>query len=182
MGNLVARNLALERDIPLSKSCGGINNYRVPCKRGVPSSYGVCQNVVKAFVKNRLNGFDDCKAMIKDRTCVAMKMMAKERKEGKCLWYDEYIPPSARIIETVELPVTAVSRKSEGFKRGWDLAGRKSKSPVTNKKTVKAVKKTKVTKEATKSGNDLADLVNKMTSEEQAKKAASKEQSSESIS
>lgn len=163
MGNLVRKNLAEEREIPLAQSAGGKNCYKVDCSQGRATSYGVCQHIVKAYVRKDLRGFEECKNSIEGRDCMAAKMMTKERREGRCLWYDEYVPPAKKAEE--EKSVIATDSEEGQISLDQNI-----KSLITSRKR-KSVKKTVEPAPVIPERNDMAELVTKMSQEERAQEA-----------
>ncbi|WP_415721658.1 hypothetical protein [Photobacterium ganghwense] len=79
------------------------------------ANYVVCQHTVMAFKEKRLgaNSFVDCQGCIGSSKCLAVRMMIAERKAGRALFYEEYVP------KTVEVDVQPVV-----ISKNWRSTGR----------------------------------------------------------
>ncbi|PSU05411.1 hypothetical protein C9I92_21730 [Photobacterium ganghwense] len=150
MGQLVISKEAKEKVIPLSKSRSGCNMHSFSCEStGRIANYVVCQHTVLAFKDKRLgaNSFVDCQGCIGSSKCLAVRMMIAERKAGRALFYEEYVP------KTVEVDVQPVV-----VSKSWRSIGRQTNKVSSANKVNKANNTNKASKPNTLHKDDKPNI------------------------
>lgn len=164
-----------EQVYPIDASEKGNNVCMANCRvYGGMRHYAVCLSLINRFEGGAASTYDpDCNRAINEGECPAQGMRAKELAAGRALFYQ---PREASRFPPMDKNVTIFDR---GFQRGYSNAGSRpsTSNPSSRKSEVAAgvtapVVKPKPAPAPVSSGNDYADLVNKMLKEETAKPAA----------
>jgi hypothetical protein len=103
---------------PLEQSRGEANRYVFWCdaheqRRG----YGSCLYLVEGYEAGTLrpDPDSDCANAMEQGNCAAMKMRAKEKAAGECLFYEPKRP-----VSDMPLSKREVDRTSPSYIRGWN--------------------------------------------------------------